>query len=150
MPRILFLDFDGVLHPGRGQGARFSRMELLAAFLRESAHADVCIVISSTWREVYSLSQLRNFFALDLRERIIDVTPVRDEWHSEDYRRGEEIEAWLTAQAVRPPWVAVDDDREGFSARLHKHVAFTESDTGLSVAALDVLRGLLLQATLKR
>jgi len=50
---VLFLDFDGVLHPqgGGAAGPRFSQLPLLEAWLREPDHARVGIVISSTWRE---------------------------------------------------------------------------------------------------
>lgn len=41
MNRILFLDFDGVLHPVGTGSLKFSQLGLLADFLREPAHADV-------------------------------------------------------------------------------------------------------------
>lgn len=65
--RVLFVDFDGVLHPvGRlkRQSLPFEYMHVLEAVLRRWPCLQV--VISSSWRERYGLEQLRDFFADDL------------------------------------------------------------------------------------
>src|SRR5687768_16516543 len=99
MSRILFVDFDGVLHPAGAGAPKFSRLWLLADFLREPSHLDIEVVISSTLREVHSLAELRAFFPADLRERIVATTPVLDEFDT-SYQRSEEIEAWLENRNV--------------------------------------------------
>lgn len=33
-------------------------------------------MISSNWRETHTLNELRNFFSIELRERVIGCTPV--------------------------------------------------------------------------
>lgn len=38
------------------------------------------IVVSSSWRESHSLDELRDFFALDIRLRVVGVTP--DIWET--------------------------------------------------------------------
>jgi hypothetical protein len=43
---ILFLDFDGVLHPKGGGGPRCTKMALLEALLREPVATHVEIVVS--------------------------------------------------------------------------------------------------------
>lgn len=54
---VLFLDFDGVLHPNlAAEGQMFSRAPLLAQAL-EGLHVD--IVVSSSWRFQWELAQLR-------------------------------------------------------------------------------------------
>eukprot|EP01042_Synura_sphagnicola_P011839 gene11839-15094_t len=35
----------------------------------------VDIVVSSNWREAYSLEELRSVFSEDFRDRLVDVTP---------------------------------------------------------------------------
>ncbi|MET3139349.1 hypothetical protein AAKU61_003730 [Undibacterium sp. GrIS 1.2] len=103
---ILFLDFDGVLHPEPcyDEAKLFTCLSRLEQVLRE--FASVRIVISSTWREKHSLSDLRRLFSADIAERIIGVTPSwRD--HSElvdiiGYQRHAEIEAWL--RQSESPW----------------------------------------------
>jgi len=57
MRKIIFLDFDGVLHPD-GVGL-FSRLPLLESFLSRMPEAE--IVVSSTWREDHTLDELRQF-----------------------------------------------------------------------------------------
>jgi len=144
---VLFLDFDGVLHPAgahRGSGD-LVKLPLLEAFLREPAYQALGIVISSTWREAYPLQRLRAFFSEDLRTRILGATPVLDEYDS-DYPRYEEIKAWLDRHFGYSTWVALDDDVEGFPGHRRKTEVFTDSRVGLTAADLDALRLLLAQS----
>lgn len=141
-PMILFLDFDGVLHPkGAGQ-QHFTRLPLLETFLRKPEFATVRVVISSTWRDAYSLSELRNFFSPDIAARIIGTTKTLDDYATE-YERGEEIEAWLESNGATH-WVALDDDKEGFTRRLHNRLAFCDGRDGLQESDLIKLREFLL------
>lgn len=110
---LLFLDFDGVLHPEPCNEDRcFCFLSRLENVLRDYPEVDV--VISSTWRETRTLSTLRLFFSPDIAKRIIDVTPNWKE-HQElfeiiGYQRQTEIEAWLR-QSKEPwrQWLAIDD-----------------------------------------
>jgi hypothetical protein len=72
---LLFLDFDGVLHPAISTDAidLFCRRPLLEDVLRSCPQVDV--VISSTWRETRTLDQLQSLFSADIQPRIIAVTP---------------------------------------------------------------------------
>ena len=71
---ILFLDFDGVLHPvGSKEGSYFCQLPMLEAFLQNEA-PDWKIVISSSWREYFSFQELLSFFSVDIRARIIGCT----------------------------------------------------------------------------
>lgn len=88
----------------------------LEAVLREFPLVE--IVISSTWRTEYSLSQLRALFSPDVATRIVDVTPDRTatEGVIEPYRREREIEDWLRENGREyEPWVALDDSDWMFS-----------------------------------
>ena len=140
-PSILFLDFDGVLHPAgaRRNTGDLERLPLLENLLREPAHAAVRIVISSTWREAYSLERLRALFSADIQSRVVGVTPVLDEYDS-DYNRYEEIKAWLDAHPRIERWVALDDDVEGFPSHRRSKVVFTKSGVGLSEESVVLLR----------
>ena len=144
MNKTLFLDFDGVLHPAGPGADKFCRLPLLVALLRESALADVRIVVSSTWREIHSLKVLRAFFPADLQPRIIGSTPVLDE-HDTNFHRSEEIEAWLEEHPEVQCWAALDDDIQGFAARLKHRAVFTDSSTGLTEEIIPKLRALLAQ-----
>jgi hypothetical protein len=111
---ILFLDFDGVLHPAvcASDADLLCHRLMLESVLRECAHVD--IVISSTWRESRPLDRFQAMFSDDIGTRIIGVTPqwqnIQDETSMGTYVRQGEIEAWLR-QAGRTweAWVALDD-----------------------------------------
>src|SRR5437764_815182 len=96
---ILFLDFDGVLHPDPccHQDQLFCRLPLLEALLRELPSVD--IVISSNWRANRSLGELRQLFSPDIGRRIIGMTPLQPEDDPPSdlthYPRHAEISAWL-------------------------------------------------------
>jgi hypothetical protein len=107
---ILFLDIDGVLHPDPPQpDQRLRSLPRLVAILRDFPQVEV--VISSLWRGHLTLNQLREIFPADLRERIIDVTPIAervDGWLPA--RREGEILDWLEASGrAAEPWLALDD-----------------------------------------
>jgi hypothetical protein len=113
---ILFLDFDGVLHP---DGFRypvkdfryFHLLPRLEGLLRQ--HPNVRIVISSLWRLRMEVPQLREIFSPDIRNRVIDTTPLPlrydDAIYILDFRE-REIVRWLEANGgIDQPWVALDD-----------------------------------------
>lgn len=101
---VLMLDIDGVLHPG--QSGTLIYLPLLEAWLR--AHPDVDVVISSNWRETHTLDELRNFFSIELRERVIGCTPVLP-----DCTRLDEILCVVREYGVTQ-WAALDDRVQEF------------------------------------
>ncbi len=72
---ILFLDFDGVLHPEPcySDSDLFCHRPLFESVMRE--FPDIEIVISSTWRQNRSLAQLKALFSDDIAACIVGVTP---------------------------------------------------------------------------
>ncbi|MDO8653473.1 MAG: HAD domain-containing protein [Undibacterium sp.] len=141
---ILFLDIDGVLHPEPcyDKSKLFLCLPRLEHVLREFNL--VQIVISSTWRETRSLSDLREFFSPDIAERVFGVTPnwrdVPELVEIIGYQRHAEIEGWLR-QSGSPwqPWVAIDDKPYLFRPFL-KNLVKTNSSAGFDTAAEKVLR----------
>lgn len=96
---ILFLDFDGVLHP-EGEdhifngGADFCFLPRLEALLRKFPF--VKIVISSSWREQLLYKDLLKPFSNDIRARILGSTPHSGFGLPPPYKKREgEIIAWL-------------------------------------------------------
>lgn len=76
---ILFLDFDGVLHPeydGQATPADivFCHLPRFEGVMRD--YPKVEIVISSMWREQFPLAALRARFSPDIAARSIGTTPV--------------------------------------------------------------------------
>lgn len=95
---ILFLDFDGVLHP-EGEdhtlngGTDFCFSPRLEALLREFLH--VRTVISSSWHEQLRYETLLKPFSSDIRARILGATPHSGFGPPPPYRQREgEILAW--------------------------------------------------------
>lgn len=69
---LLFLDFEGVLHPFARlldrpvtESEPFVYLTRLESALREHPH--VRIVIASDWRKHHTLAELRRFFSEDIR-----------------------------------------------------------------------------------
>lgn len=112
---ILFLDFDGVLHPehdGEPTPAEqvFCHLPRFESVMRDFPNIE--IVISSMWRYEFTLDQLRARFSPDIAARIIGVTPKTERIDGKylPARREGEILDWLaTTSCESTPWIALDD-----------------------------------------
>lgn len=117
---ILFLDFDGVLHPEDRDAEPFCRVPLLWQLLRQCPQAEV--VFSTSWREVYPPDVMLDFVTAgggeDLAHRFVGSNPrVLEPSTQGDYRRREiECLAWLAGSGFASrPWLALDDIADWFS-----------------------------------
>lgn len=141
---ILFLDFDGVLHPIRCVGCLdeplFSRAPALWEILRACPH--VKVVFSTTWRVSYPLCELVKFTTQsggeDLAHRFVGTTPdLENEGHYG--RRDLEIQSWLNDHGHTGPWLAIDDMQDLFPDEAgekadYPHLYLVEYRTGLTDA----------------
>lgn len=141
---ILFLDFDGVLHPeGKGHlpsgETDLCFLPDLEAQLREYSH--VRIVISSSWRERLSFEALLAPFDADVRPRILGVTPPCGAGIPHPFaHRESEILAWLHSNGVADePWVALDDAGWQFD-RHQERLVVCGSLVGFDAKACATLR----------
>jgi hypothetical protein len=105
---LIFLDFDGVMHPAGCHPERhFCQRDLFEQVIRE--HPDVRIVITSTWRQAYPMPELKRFFSPDIAERIIGKTPTHED-EGDDHARYLEIKKVLQNPKVAGArWIAIDD-----------------------------------------
>ncbi len=117
---ILFLDFDGVLHPlnASHNGGAFCKVSILWQILR--ACPSVEVVFATSWRDDFSIEQLTEFVTYggdDLASRFIGATPtlVRATDPDPDYGRELECCAWLAGNHRRDVWIALDDVAADFS-----------------------------------
>lgn len=140
---LLFLDFDGVLHPAVNYAPEqlLCKLSLLEAVLHHCPWVEV--VVSSTWRESRTLAELRAVFSPDIASRIIGLTPawrdVQDETAYGTYVRQAEIEHWLRAHdRAWEHWLAVDDQKHLFRP-FCKNLLVTNGATGLTAADCEVL-----------
>lgn len=143
---VLFLDFDGVLHPDavyRVRGQIVLRRDGVSLFewtphLVEALapHPDIRIVLSTSWVRVLGFNKACKRLPQALRERVIGAT-----WHS-SMDEGE----WQTLtrfnQVIRyvhhhrvERWLAVDDDALGWFKEYHGNLVHTHSEFGLALAS---------------
>lgn len=111
---ILFLDFDGVLHPEHCHASKhFCCLPILEDALRRVPECK--LVITSTWRLEQPFEALRQRFSRDIAVRIAGVSPkFRDLKQVPNtlisYPREAECHAWRWANGVpHLPWLALDD-----------------------------------------
>ncbi len=146
---ILFLDFDGVLHPDavylrlngeielRAPGELFMWAPQLIDALAE--HRDIRIVLSTSWARNLGFHAARKALPAELRQRVIGAT-----WHSamgrgwpdyipwDDQTRFEQIAAWLARRPGQSSWLAIDDDAQGWPDYLRERLVQTDAMRGLS------------------
>jgi DNA-binding transcriptional LysR family regulator len=140
---IIFLDFDGVLHPEIGDAEPFCCRSLFWAFLRQRPQIDV--VFSTSWREFHVQEELVQFVTQgggeDLVSRFIGSTPlVRKLAAEDDYRKRErECLAWLEGNGLGGrPWLALDDVDYWFSSS-SPNLHLVDYRTGITPADIAAL-----------
>jgi hypothetical protein len=106
---LIFLDFDGVLRCKEAPLHRFEKP--LVARFEEAVRRipDAQIVITSSWREVLGLEDLRKLFSTDVAERIVGMIPFGNQG-----RYGEILAYLKESGSAGLRWVVVDDDPYGY------------------------------------
>jgi len=165
--KVLFLDMDGVLNSQewfeKNHAARiaFKNTHGMGAsdvqFIHPLGHIDpdavarlncICdavdfkIVLSSSWRIIISLDDLR--IALTHKgfrhvDRLIDVTPSLP-LKSDENRRGMEIKAWLDQHPDVTQYVVLDDDSFDI-VKIHPH-NFVHTNWKIGLTGLDVVHAI--------
>lgn len=141
---LIFLDFDGVLHPDFcSDSDYFCWMDNLETALHSFPNTK--IVISSSWREHHTLNSLQQLFPSSLREKIIGVTPVMYDKSYVTGGRELEILLWLQQeQCEHESWIAIDDTLNLFDLHANQ-VMECDSMVGLDESATQQLIQLLNQ-----
>jgi hypothetical protein len=112
--KLLFLDFDGVLHPSHFAGdAPFSRAHLLEETLAQFAPK---IVVSSSWRFTHSLLKLQKSLPTAIGQLIIGATGPAI---IGKYPRYQEIQNYLGGYGPAD-WRALDDSHWEFPRTCEK------------------------------
>jgi DNA-binding LacI/PurR family transcriptional regulator len=135
--KIIFLDLDGVLVNRAALRARrldpqhkpAADPEAVAALNHIVESTGAQIVVTSTWREEYSLAELRELLARwGVSGFVVDVTPMGN-------ARGQEIQEWLTLHAAEH-FVILDDQSD--MERLQAHLVKTETEAGLTMREAEM------------
>jgi uncharacterized protein YqgQ len=132
---IIFLDFDGVLNSQRWMEANRHLVKTVELWLCKNLdHAAVArvekiskatgakVVISSSWRRMFSLEQLQQILKdFGFTGEVIGITPKQDQ------ERGIEIQTWLNEHGPIESFVILDDDSDMVHL-MHKLVQTTFED----------------------
>lgn len=149
MKKVLYLDFDGVLHheavyyhPRRGiyinapGYALFQWMPLLEMLL--APHPDVKIVLSTSWVRARRFSFAKKHLSPLLQERVIGATFHHREMRLDEFvakPRGVQI-AEDVARRKPEFWLALDDDYFGWPAQYEGNLIRTDGATGISTPSV--------------
>jgi len=135
--KILFLDFDGVLHStSTAEHLLFSKLDLLA----EAISNNPCrIVISSSWRFHNDLDHLKSFLPT-IQEFIVGTT---GDAFIGKWPRYNEIKQYLNRYDPRADWRALDDSFLEFPKYCQELILCQEKE-GLTEKQLLELRTWLL------
>ena len=143
---ILYLDYDGVLHPEpvyrHPKGGMFFGVEHAGHYLFEYAdvlvdalapYPEVAIVLSTSWVRVLSYSQAKAYLPEALRSRVIGATfhSAMNKFEFDAMSRGAQVLADATRRSATN-WVALDDDDDGWGGAASPHLVLTERTSGLS------------------
>jgi Swiss Army Knife RNA repair-like protein len=143
---VLFLDFDGVLHPGKVRyeyGMRQPRLmvprhelfESVAVFEAAIApYPSIRIVLSTSWVQTLGFEETCAFLPETLQSRVIGATydfESPDAWRWASMSRYDTI-AVDVARRKPTRWLAIDNDAEGWPENQHSALALVESTRGLA------------------
>lgn len=123
--RVLFLDFDGVLHrAGNGQedvGPTFVWLPLLVAIL--AGHPDVVVAVHSTWRYQYTVAELQGLL-VGLERHVVTTVP-----------RGPRRESIPWFRQMHPgisSFRILDDEAKEFGSELPPELLLCQPSLGLT------------------
>jgi len=143
---VLFLDFDGCLHPDKVRyeyGMRQPRLmapghelfESVAVFEAAIApYPSIRIVLSTSWVQALGFEKTRAFLPETLQSRVIGATydfESPDAWRWASMSRYDTI-ALDVARRQPTRWLAMDDDPEGWPENQHAALALVDSTRGLA------------------
>ncbi|MBD1553153.1 HAD domain-containing protein [Pseudomonas typographi] len=144
--QVLFLDFDGVLHPDavylsrqgptlRSEGALFMWAPALADSLEP--FPQVSLVLSTSWVRNLGFKRAAAYLPAALGARVIGAT-----WHSSMAKDWPGDSRWdgrtrydqicrYASRARLAHWVSLDDDPEGWGTTARHRLVVCDPDSGL-------------------
>jgi hypothetical protein len=122
--RVIFLDFDGILHPAGGPSGTVLPFEWLPILTRLLAPwPDVNLAVHSTWRYLYKHDELRELLG-SLGPRFIGAAPRGP--------RAESILWFLQLNPVIDSYLVLDDAPAEFPADFPGNLVVCEPLLGIS------------------
>lgn len=144
---ILFLDYDGVLHPDEvfltksgpklcSAGQLFMWAPILEELLRP--YPEIQIVLSTSWVRHLGFTKAKNRLSEELQGRVVGST-----WHSsmgknwadqiwwDQSSRYRQILRYVT-RAMATEWIALDDDAANWPSKYRSRLVHVAGAAGLS------------------
>ncbi|MGV6953155.1 HAD domain-containing protein [Pseudomonas chlororaphis] len=150
---ILFLDFDGVLHPDavylsrqgptlKADGTLFMWAPILADLLDDFPM--ISLVLSTSWVRHLGYKRALAYLPLKLQARVIGAT-----WHSSMAKDWVDENQWerktrydqicrYASRSQLQHWIALDDDVQGWAESSAQHLVVCVPDLGLGSAHTQV------------
>lgn len=140
---ILFLDFDGVLHPDQAYMTKsgvvlrcdghnlFKHAELLADLLEPFPHID--IVLSTSWVFQLGFFAAKARLPIALQAKIKGATfhsQYEDKYLWPHYTRHEQIDTYVKRHRLTD-WIAIDDDDDQWPDGKRHHLIHTNEWGGI-------------------
>lgn len=147
-PPVLFLDYDGVLHPSEVWVDRDGRAFLDQAFVDAGhalfEHADalaqvltgirVDVVLATSWAKAYGTDHAAAYLPPALRERVVGSVYGRGRIRAERSRY--QVISDFVQRCAIDRWLAVDDDTWDWPQREREHLV---AANGLGLTAEDLV-----------
>jgi hypothetical protein len=135
---VLFLDFDGVLHPDPCPATRL--FEHAGALADALAPTSAQIVLSTSWRSLHPVEMLKGRLPPALAQRVIGATPLFSSISATagrlyPYPRQAECMAWLRERAPGREWHALDDRADWFEPYCER-LTLCDARSGLTAESL--------------
>lgn len=129
---IVFLDFDGVLHPLRANEHEKFRPEAIQSVNRILDELEANIVLSTAWRMDFGIEKFNAWF----KKRIMDSTPVHElDLKMENPRFHEVMDYLKVHEWLHIPWIAIDDKRLHYPVNSPAYI--TDPKVGLTPKDAD-------------
>ncbi|WP_040653094.1 HAD domain-containing protein [Pseudogulbenkiania ferrooxidans] len=142
MPPILFLDFDGCLHPDavflvnrepvlRSPGSQlFEHADLLSELLKP--YPRLQIVLCTAWVQTLGFGRAKGYLPRPLQERIIGSTYeyCSDLYTWFELTRFDQIMQYVRNKDIQA-WLALDDDYHGWPVVFESHLISPDRNLGL-------------------
>lgn len=124
---LVFLDFDGVLHPLKAVDHERFRPDAIHSVNRILDELEANIVLSTAWRMDFGIERFGAWF----KNRIIDSTPVHElDLKSENPRFREVMDFVKDRGWLHVPWIAIDDKRSHYPVSAPAYI--TDPKTGIT------------------
>lgn len=150
---ILFLDYDGVLHPAqvfrwRNGGIKLAPEAEAAGrklFDRAEALADVLstlsvqVVLATSWVPTLGFDRAKSYLPAALQTKVIGATfhtQAHDRWLWAQTPRWNQIQHYVQRHTLAN-WFAIDDDADGWPLPHRKKLVHTDANLGLTAAQIE-------------